>query len=33
MFLDRAIVLPHEFDKKEEDAPPDPDVTVEVLHR
>jgi len=31
MSLDRAIMLPHEFDKKEEDNLPD--VTVEVLRR
>ena len=31
MSLDRAIMLPHEFDKKEEDPLADADVAVEVL--
>ena len=30
MSLDRAIMLPHEFDKKEEDSAADADVTVGV---
>ena len=31
MSLDRAIMLPHEFDKKEEDSFVDPNVTVEAF--
>ena len=33
MSLDRAIMLPHEFDEKEESPLADTDVAVEVLHR
>ena len=33
MSLDRAIMLPHEFDKKEEGSLPDSDVSVEALDR
>lgn len=31
MSLDRAIMLPHEFDKKEEDALADVGAAIEVL--
>jgi len=31
MSLDRAIMLPHEFDKKEEDPIPDADFAIKVL--
>ena len=33
MSLDRAIMLPHEFDKKEEDSVADADVAVGVSDR